>query len=267
MSSNPFTFGESAFGVGSFGSGGTTTPTSITTDPLYYNAYGIITDAMINVGKLRNGGKPDPDTLRTYMRKLNKLINFYQTQGLKLWLLNDVTVNLTANQALYTFGPTGTLVMLKPLRVDFAYYLDTSGTQRPLIPMGMTDYKMLSQVSQPGAVNSYYVDKQQSNLNVYFWNTPDTYAAANGSAHLLFSTQIANFINLTDQMNFPIEWGLLLEWGLADQISTGAPAFIVNRAKNNAEAYREMLENWDVEDAPTSFAPDPRGTNQSGRFR
>ncbi len=240
---------------------------AIDTDPLYYNAYGIITDAMIDVGKLRNGGKPDTDTLKVYKRKLNKIINFHQTQGLKLWLLEDTTVPLTALQPLYTFGPTGTQVMVKPLRVDFGYYLDIWGTQRPLIPIAMTDYKMLSQVNQPGEVNSYYVDKQQTNLSVYIWNTPDTFAASNGSVHLMFSTQINNFINLTDSMNFPLEWGIFLEWALANEISTGQPAFIVNRAKMMFETYKEALEDWDVEDAPTSFAPDPRGTNQVGKFR
>jgi hypothetical protein len=240
---------------------------AITADPLYYNAYGIITDAMFNVGKLRAGGLPDPVILKAYMRKLNKLINYYQTQGLKLWLLEDTSVTLTALQALYTFGPTGTTVMVKPLRVAFAYYLDIYGGQRPLTPMAMMDYKMLSQVSQPGAVNSYYVDKQQVNLNVYFWNAPDVFTASNGSCHLMLCNQVNNFINLTDQMNFPIEWGLLLEWGLANQISTGQPAFIVNRAKQMEAEYRETLEDWDVEDAPTNFTPDPRNIQQAGKFR
>jgi hypothetical protein len=239
-----------------------------TVDASYGTPYGIICDSMRDTGKLRQGQDPDSETLAEYMRRLNKLVNFYQTQGLKLWLIQDLAVTLTAYQALYSFGPTGTTVMAKPLRVlDGSYYLDIYGTQRPLIPMAYNDYKMLSQVSSPGALNSYMVDKQIQNLNVYFWNTPDPFAASNGQAHLIIENQITNFIQITDNMQFPIEWSLLLEWGLADQTSTGQPSSVIARCSMMEAKYREALEGWDVEDASTSFSPDQRSNQWSGNFR
>ena len=137
------------------------------------NAYGIICDAMIDVGKLRKGDEPDGETVAEYMRRLNKLINYYMTQGLKLWLTYDLALTLvppissTVGVPLYTLGPTGTVVMQKPLRVISAYYLDIYNNQRPLISMSYSDeYKRLSNVVAPGAVSSYAVDKQQNTLNV-----------------------------------------------------------------------------------------------------
>jgi hypothetical protein len=239
-----------------------------TIDTSYGTPHGIIADAMRDTGKLRQGQDPNSETLAEYMRRLNKLVNFYQTQGLKLWLIQDLAVTLTAGQALYSFGPSGTTVMAKPLRVlDGCYYLDIWGTQRPLVTMGYTDYKMLSQVSSPGALNSYMVDKQIPNLNVYFWNTPDAFAAENGAAHLIIENQIANFIQITDNMQFPIEWSLLLEWGLADQTSTGQPSSVIARCAAMEAKYREALEAWDVEDASTSFSPDQRMNQWSGSFQ
>jgi hypothetical protein len=237
-------------------------------DTSYGQPYGIICDAMKDAGKLRAGDEPDSEIIAEYMRRLNKLLNFYQTQGLKLWLIQDLAVALTAYQALYSFGPTGTTVMPKPLRVlDGSYYLDIWGTQRPLVTMAYNDYKMLSQVSSPGALNSYMVDKQIPNLNVYFWNTPDPFAASNGQAHLIIENQITGFVQITDNMQFPIEWSLLLEWGLADQISTGQPASVIGRCAAMEQKYREALEAWDVEDASTSFSPDQRANQWSGSFR
>ena len=140
--------------------------------PSMTNAYGIICDARKDVGKLRAGAVPDGETLAEDQRRLNKLINYYMTQGLKLWLLQDTNVPLlpplspTQGIALYTFGPSGTNPMPKPLRVKYGYYLYTTGTQRPLISMSYPDeYLMLSQVLQPGSVNSYAVNKQQLTLN------------------------------------------------------------------------------------------------------
>jgi hypothetical protein len=238
------------------------------------NAYGIICDAMVDVGKLRQGSVPDSESLASNMRRLNKLIVFYITQGLKLWLIENITLTLTPPSStnigvsLYTLGPTGTVVMPKPLRVISGYYLDIYGNQRPLISMSYpNEYTMLSQVSQPGAVNSYAVDKQQLTLNVYLWNPPDAFTAANGTVHLMCEVAVTNFTGLTDQMNFPVEWALALEWGLADQIKTGQPIAVQANAAAMAEKYRLALEDWDVEDADTSFEPDTRSSQGFGRFK
>src|ERR1700688_2784324 len=99
-----------------------TTPTTI------LNAYGIICDAMRDVGKLRPGDDPDSEIITDYTRRLNKLINYYMTQGLKLWLTQPQTLTLIpptsplAGVPLYSLGPTGTVVVPKPLRVISATY-------------------------------------------------------------------------------------------------------------------------------------------------
>lgn len=125
----------------------------------------------------------------------------------------------------------------------------------PLNVLAWSDYIRLSQTVELGTINSYFVDKQQTSTKVFFWLTPDT-TAATGTAHLLLQTQVTNFTNVTETMNFPIEWRIALRWGLADEISTGQPQAIMDRCAQRAAAYRETLENWDVEDSPTRFTPD-----------
>lgn len=247
---------------------------ALITSPSINNAIGIITDAMIDAGKLRRGDEPGSEELAEYTRRLNKLINYFMTQGCKLWLIQDLAITLlppispTQGVALYTLGPSGTVVMQKPLRVISGYYLNINNNQTPLISMSYPDeYKRLSNVLQPGAVNSYAVDKQQLTLNVFLWNPPDAFTAANGTVHLLVEQSVVNFSGITDTMNFPIEWALPLEWGLANQISSGQPALVQAKCAANAEKYQRELEDWDVEDADTSFQPDSRATQNSGRFR
>ena len=155
--------------------------------------------------------------------------------------------------------------MTKPMRALDAWYVDVTGIRRPLVPLAWSDYIRLSQINQTGQVNSYFIDKQQSNLSVFFWLLPDA-TAATGTCHLLLQTQVTNFINLTETMNFPIEWRIALRWGLADEICTGQPQAIMDRCQQRAAAYRTTLEDWDVEDAPLRFTPDARGTS-AGRFR
>lgn len=226
----------------------------------------IIADAYFDAGIIQEGDEPNPEQIVRAMRQLTDIINLEQTQGLKLWLNVDTAVPLVAGQGTYTLSPTGSVVMAKPLRVIEAYYLDASANRRPLVPLAWNDYIRLSQITQTGAVNSYFVNKKQTELSVFFWLIPDA-TAATGTARLLLQTQVTNFINITETMNFPVEWRMFLRWALADEICTGQPQAIMDRCQQRAETYRAKLQDWDVEDAPTRFSPDQRATQGNGRFR
>lgn len=231
----------------------------------------IITYARRNAGKLAQDAEPTSGQYAEDLNRLNDLINYEQTQGLKLWLDQDISIaapTLVAGTALYTLGPTGTVVLAgKPLRVLQGYYVDSSNNRRPIEPpMAREEYYRLSNVTSLGAITSYYVDKQQNTLNVYLWNTPDT-EAASGTVHLIVQTQITQMVALTDAMSFPQEWFLYLQWALAEQLSTGQPVTTMNRCEQMAARYRVALEGWDVEDAATRFVPDSRMMQDRGRFR
>lgn len=226
----------------------------------------IITYAYQDAGLIQEGETPNSEQLASGTNRLNDIINLTQTQGLKLWALLDKSIPLVADQATYQLGPSYGVDMTKPLRVIQAYYLDSDNNKWPLIPLSWNEYLNLSNVTTTGSLNSYFVNKQRAYLEVKFWNTPDAQAAT-GTGHLLLQQQITNFTGLTDTMDFPVEWLMYLRWALADDLSTGQPQTIMDRCSAKAEAYRVALENWDVEDAPTSFAPDSRAAYQTGGFR
>ena len=232
--------------------------------------YGIINDAMHDAGYLGEGELPNSDQLNSNFRRLNDIINLWQTQGLKLFLLQDITLPLVATQYSYTFGPDlgCDVVMAKPSRVIDAYVLQPTGIRRPLIPIAWKDWNLLPQVTgNAGIINSYMVNKQAEILGVRFWNSPDALEALN-SVVLTMQVEAPNAINLEEDMNFPQEWRIALRWGLADDICTGQPQAIMERCAERAQAYRTALEDWDVEDAPTSFSPSTRNSyGVAGRFR
>lgn len=230
----------------------------------------IIKDGYFDAGLLMQGATPNSELLADGMRRLTSIINFEQTQGLKLWLNVDYSITPVQGQGTYLLGPVaagGIGGIDKPLRVPRdAYFLDSTGIRRPLIPLSWNDYTLLSQINQQGSVNSYFVDKKQSVLSVFFWYPPDA-SDATGTLHLVLQEQVTGPINLTETMNFPIEWRLFLHWALADELSTGQPDAIMQRAQQRCERYRQALEDWDVEDASTSFAPDSRGQYWGKRFQ
>lgn len=225
---------------------------------------------MMDAGLLQDGDEPSSEQYAEYGNRLNDVINFFGTQGLKLWVQQDINIPLVSGQQAYTLGPSGNVVMTKPLRIIQAYYHDTTSpttpVDRPLFPLSWQEWLTLSSKSTTGAISQYFVDKQQAALSVSFWLTPDSTAAANGSAHVLVQGQLTNFTGITDTMGFPQEWFMALRWNLADDICTGQPQSIMDRCRAKAEIFRQALEGWDVEDASTLFSPDTRG-GQASSFR
>lgn len=238
----------------------------MTTPATFLTAQRIIRLAYRDAGVIQEGDEPNGEQYADGLTRLNDMVNLWQTQGLKLWLIQDLAVPLTTGKATYKLNPTGDVVMTKPLRVLQAYYMDSSNIRRPLVPLSWEEWTRLSQVTQTGQINSYFVDKQSTSLNISFWLVPDS-TAATGSAHLITQTQVTNFVSLTDQSAFPMEWSMALRWGLADEVCTGQPQSIMDRCEKRAKAYREALEDWDVEDASTSFTPDQRSMYYGNSFR
>ena len=220
----------------------------------------IITYGMIDAGLLQEGDDPTSDQIASGINRLNDIINLWGTQGLKLWTYLDQSITLTASTGQYVLGPAGAIISVKPMRAIQGYYLDSSNVRRPIYPLSWDEWLRLSQVTQTGAISQYFVNKQKADLYVNFWQIPDTNAAT-GTAHLLLPRQITNFTGITDTMDFPQEWLMGLRWAFADDICTGQPQAIMDRCQMRAQAYRTMLEDWDVEDAPTQFQPDTQGGN------
>lgn len=228
--------------------------------------YGIIKDAMSDAGYLRQGQDPNSTQLADYAIRLTDIINYWQTCGIKLFLNRVVIIPLVAGQGIYRCGPTGDVVMPKPLQVIQANVVTPQGIRRPLVSMAWQEWMTLSQVvGNNSTISSYFADKQADVVNLHFWNTPDATEALN-AAHVLMRVQADNPWNLEESAEFPQEWRIALRWALADEICTGQPATIMQRCSQKAALYKEELENWDVEDSPTTFALDSRGAYASRGF-
>jgi hypothetical protein len=242
-----------------------------TGDIYFQSANMVIELAMRDSGLLDREQYPNSSDYREYLTRLNLIINLEQTQGLKLWLQENVTFTPVLNQQSYAWGPTGDIQMPRPTRIIAGFYtfpLSATGgiqTRYPLYQMSRDEFNALGVLNVPGITNSFFVDKQQFNLIVWLWLLPDLFTST-ASVTFVTQTQINQVISITDQMNFPIEWFEYLHWALAAEIDTGQPMAIQQQNNDNAEKYRMILENFDVEDTSTYLQVDPRMQFQSGRF-
>lgn len=241
------------------------------TTPAINSAYAIISDAYEDAGLTQATQDLNGAQLAKGMKRLRDIINICQPKGLKMFSWLDQSVTLVAGQAAYTFFPGGSADMTKPLRVLQAFYLYTAtNVRRPITVMSANDYYLLGMAgtltSNQGPVSQYYVQKLYDKLTVTFWLCPDTTEAANGTAHLFLQKQITNPLELDETVEFPPEWRIYLRWALAADLATGQPQAVIDRCEGKAALYGDLLDGWDVEDAPTSIQPDAR-TGVPGNFR
>src|SRR5258706_15988930 len=106
------------------------------TAPAINTPNSIIDAAMRNSGKLGEGSVPTSEQYAMYMNDLNRLINLWQTQGLRLWLQTDLSIPLVAGQGgqgnPYTLKPGGSVNITRPLRAIQGYFLDQFSVRRPI---------------------------------------------------------------------------------------------------------------------------------------
>jgi len=226
----------------------------------------IITAALRKLGVVDLGTTLDADTVTNSAQALNIMVKAWQSQGIKLWTIQEYTLPLVANQKTYTIGPTGTvadLVAEKPLKVIQAFSRNLSVTPNidiPLQPLSRQEYNMLGSKSSTGLPNSWWYTPGTTTGSLTLFLTPDALVAANYEVHLVAQQPIADITLSTDIPSFPNEWMQALVWGLADELAIEYSVPGNHRQEITAKAmkYRSELEDWDVETNSSFFTPDTR---------
>lgn len=228
----------------------------------------IISAALRKLQVLELGTTPDADTVTNAAQSLNLMIKAWQTQGIKLWTIQEYIVPLVASQNSYKIGATvgGDTVDIstdKPLKVVQAWLRNTQVTPNvdtPVQILSRQEYNMLGSKSATGQINSIWYDPRQNYGVLHTYLTPDANTATNYDLYLVGQKPIDDISLSTDVPNFPVEWMQALVWGLADELSIEYGCHINQRQEiaTKANAYRSALEDWDTEASSTYFQMDSR---------
>lgn len=232
----------------------------------------VINAAFRVMGVYDTTNPPTTDDITNAAQAFNLLAKSWSIKGLKLWIVNQITIPLVLNKTTYSIGPTGDFVTDRPYRIIVGHTRASEGVppqDQPLIPLSRQEYDMLSLKASTGRCTQFYYDPTiatagpaTSNGVLYVYPTPDTYTAAYCTLQLWVHQGISDMNNGTDVPYFPSEWYEALKYGLAKAL---APEYAVPAAKTQQifsmaqEAITE-LENWGSnEEAGTFFQPDFRG--------
>lgn len=243
----------------------------------------VIALALRKLGVLEIGDVPDAATITNANMSLNLLVKQMSTEGLKIWKTSELIIPLVANQTKYILGGASSALMYdtqaptvattdRPLKVIQGWYRNlqvTPNIDTPFMVVSKDEYNTLGSKFSTGTANTVFYDTKALNGILYVFLTPDINAATNLELHLVAQMPLNDIISAGDIPDFPNEWMNTLVWNLADQLSLeyGVPMNTRQEITNRATAYRQLLNDWDVEIASTFFAPDFRSSSANSYSR
>lgn len=112
----------------------------------------------------------DPETLtgrhiRSARRSMNYIFSDWSNEGIKLWQIEQETVNLVAGTATYNC-PTDTICVLEVV-------LRRDGIDTMVSPMARDEYIYLPDKTSQGMPSMYYFDRQTPTPTLTLWNVPE----------------------------------------------------------------------------------------------
>ena len=138
----------------------------------------IITLALRKLGVLELGSVPDSETVANASLALNLYIKQMETEGLKLWTVNELVLPLVNNQTVYPIGPVSqvpdtALNTPKPLKIIQGWLRQITvqpPIDTPMQLLSQQEYNTLGSKFSTGVANSLYYEIRQNsgNLHVYF---------------------------------------------------------------------------------------------------
>jgi hypothetical protein len=227
----------------------------------------IITSALRVLGVIEIGAQPDAATIENASLVLNMMMKDWQTDGIKLWTVKELTLPIVAGQLSYNIGPDNSndLVTDKPLKL-IQCFLRNIGVTPPIdIPMtiiSQKEYNDLGSKQSTGVTNSVYYWPYVNYGTITLFLDPDSFTATNYQLHMTVQRPIQDITGANQTFDFPSEWYQALRWGLASEL---APEYGLDQKAalitQRSEQYKQRLMAWDVENASTFFQPDIRSMN------
>jgi len=233
----------------------------------------VIEAALRGLSVLEEGAQPSAAALENCGFSLNLIMKKWQSEGVKLWTITELTLPLVAGQTTYNIGTASNndLVTDKPLRLIQSFLRNTGVSPAVDIPMtiiSQQEYNILGSKFSTGTTNSVFYQPYTTYGTVSVFLTPDTNTSTNYQLHLTVQRPIYIVNNPNDNFDFPSEWFLALKWALMAEVASDYDKNLNERTYIDSKAtlFKQELLDWDIEHSSTFFQPDQRtGFNRNFR--
>lgn len=176
----------------------------------------------------------------------NMMLSRWSNQGVNLWAVDLITVDLVEGQA--TYPVDGNTVMV----LD-AYTTTSSGPDRVIMPISRTEYASYPNKAQQGFPTSYWYDRLIS-PTITLWPVPDGSSATVLKYYRVRQVQDANLRN-GQNVEIPYRWLEAFADGLTYRLARIWSPQMAVALKGQADESYEIAATQDVEAVPTYISP------------
>ncbi len=138
----------------------------------------ILTDAAMEIGVEETGSPLSSDDAKWILRKLNRLLESWNTRRINAYNINFTTYTLTPNKNPHTIGPTlaDFTVAQRPVVIEAANIIYNSVTPSVKIPLNLRNDEWWATQRVPALTSNFPVDLYYSpdmpNGSIYLWPVP-----------------------------------------------------------------------------------------------
>jgi hypothetical protein len=176
----------------------------------------------------------------------NMMLSRWSNQGVNLWAVDLITVDLVEGQS--TYPVDGNTVMV----LD-AYTTTTSGPDRVIMPISRTEYASYPNKAQQGFPTSYWYDRLIS-PTITLWPVPDGSSATVLKYYRVRQVQDANLRN-GQNVEIPYRWLEAFADGLTYRLARIWSPQMAVALKGQADESYDIAATQDVEAVPTYISP------------
>ena len=226
---------------------------------------GTISATIFNIGKIIDMAfyrcRIDPNYITSAMLDTAKdalylIVSDLANQGSVSWCISNTTLPMVQGEKIVTC-PQGTTSVRHVMYVD-------NGFEVKLGRLSIDQYALLPNKTIQSRPNSYYIKRNQSNLNIYLWPVPDSVAATK-TLSIWYNRNIMDITSLNEEIDVPQRWLEAIVAKLAFSL-----AIVSTEVKDQgllnllgASAQESMMNAWkgDSDGASISIMPNIRCYN------
>lgn len=203
-----------------------------------------------------DGGAPEAYQTRDAAEALNLILKRLQTEGVILWVQDEIEINLAKGKREYTIGPGGYSDRSRPLRISNPYRrLISTKEDTPMEVYSRSDYSYLTNKFTTGVPINVYYDRQINQGELYVWPVPE-----DSKYKLIFTAEIPlqDFDASGDDAHMPSYAYEYFVWALATSLAPeyGLPLEEMDRFAAMAQSAKDDLLEFEEESDGFQIIPD-----------
>ena len=162
-------------------------------------AIDIIKRSMRQMKVLGTGETPSAAESADMLTALNAMLAAWADDKMLVYVNTKDVISLTAGQASYSIGPSGSTIAGRPISIDPATYVTFQGVDYLLRVLNQADYDAIPYKTLQGIPGAIYADMAMPNVTVYLYYVPTQAMTLN----LISQKQLISFASLTTDVSMP----------------------------------------------------------------